>query len=321
MQSVGRTASERFLQGKRRRFCCWELAVLLLVAVGCGGQDDSKPVPLSQLVAQAQKEPDPRLRATELIRLADQQRRLGDLSGAGKTLLLARKACQQIEDPQAQAGAWFFLARAYARMNDPTQAKFFLQQGRRAMERIQQPGDRVATLLKLARAQAELKQDGQALATLRQAEQQAKDIPLGNGTDELPLLEKGSLLVQLAAAYSRLGRKDEAQRVVEALLALEATCKTPRQRSRLWTLVAQARHQGRLDGVDEAWRKAQQYAAQIEEPLSRGHAWVDLAEAAASVSRSAEAARLLGQAQKAADQMRPGSLKNELQERIARARR
>ena len=321
MERSGADDSSRLALPGKLAACRWWVGALLLIAAGCGGGEASRPVPLSELVARAQREPDPELRARELIRLADRQRRLGDLSGARDTLLLARKACREISDPGAQAGAWLFLARAYARMNDLTQADRFLQQGRRALQRIQRPDARVAALIKMARAQAELKRTDQALATLRQAEKEAKAIPLGSREGQLPLQEKGRLLVQLALAYSRQNRADEARRVVQALEEMADQAQGPRNRSRAWTLAAQARHQAKLSGAEEAWQKAQQYAGQIEDPLSRGHAWVDLAEAAASTGHAAQAARLLARAEKAADRVPPGSLKNELQERIARTRR
>ncbi len=294
--------------------------LLLLAAFGCGGTSDSESVPLSELVARAQRESDPEFRARELIRLADRQRRLGDRSGARNTLALAQKACAEITDPAAQAGAWLFLARAFIRLGDQTQAEQFVRRGRSALQQIKRPEARVAVLIKLARAQFEMKQTTQAVNTLKRAEQEVASIEVGSGEGQLPLQEKAQLFVQLAAAYQKWKQPAGAQQVVASLEAMEQEAATPRDRSRLWALAAQARHRAGMSS-QEAWQKAKQYAGEIKDPLSRGHAWADLAEAAAAVGRAGEKNQLLAQAEAAADQMQPGSLRNELLERIGRLRR
>ncbi len=306
--------------GTRGRFGWAVAAVLLLAVAGCGSGDSAEAVPLSQLVAQAQREPDPEFRARELIRLADRQRRLGDRSGARQTLALAQKACGQIADPAAQAGAWLFLARAYTRLGELSQAGQFLRQGQSALQRVKSPEDRVTVLIKLARAQFEMKQTTQAANTLRRAEEEVAAIEVGSGSGQLPLQEKAQLFVQLAAAYQKWKQAAGARRVIASLEGLETQAQGPRDRSRLWALVAQARRQADMPSA-EAWKKAKQCAGQIEDPLSRGHAWADLAEAATAAGRAAEVGQLLARAQKAADQMPPGSLRNELLERIGRLRR
>ncbi len=294
--------------------------LILLAAAGCGGTESSQQLPLSELVARAQREPDPEFRAQELIRLADRQRRQGDRSGARKTLALAQKACPEIADPAARAGAWFFLARAYARLGDLSQAQQFVQRGQRELKQVEQPEARVVALLKLARTQFQLRQTSRATGTLRKAEEAVASIPVGSGSGQLPIQEKGRLLVQLGEVYHAWKQSAGCRRVVAALESLAEEARTPRDRSRVWTLAAQARRRAAMS-VEEPWQKAKQYAAQVEDPLSRGHAWADLAEAAAAVGRAAEVNQLLAQAEAAADQVQAGSLRNELLERIGRLRR
>ncbi len=296
---------------------------IMLAVVGCGDGGGSAPrgngATYDQQVRQALGDRDLSRRALTLINIGDRRRAARDLSGAEDTFSLARKACEAIEEPDQRAGMYGFLARGYARAEMKSQGRKAAASARSAADQVQGAEPQARALLRVGEAYAALQDRNQAVAALRDAEKLMPKIDEGKA-QSVAKRSKVEILTVTASVYQQIGREEDVADRLRRALETAQSIEKPRTRCDAIAIIASMEKTLDRTGADETFRLAVAAAGEIPEDVSQGHALVNIAERRQQAGQYQAATELLAQAKSAADKVKSRSLRNELMDRIQKAR-
>jgi hypothetical protein len=269
--------------------CC----VLLGILGGCtGGSSSDKSISFAARVQKAEKQNDPNLRARQFIRIAHDQVRAKDISGAANTLRLAGLACEKIPEPAVQSYVYALLIEADAVLDDISGARRDFEAASKVLETINDKDSKARAMARLGQSLGSIKDDaGQAAETIKKAETLAGELP--------DAFARGLTLITVAEASGKIGKTAEADRVIAQIL--KTTQSLPKGRSQVQLLAQTALLQHRLQ-QKEAAKKTFDLAVETAYKLENFHVKANaLADIAVEVSNTGDAKRthqLLDQAEK-----------------------
>ncbi len=292
------------------------LGLTVLLLTGCGGSKTPGGTSLAAQIEAAQRDPDPQSRARALITLGYQQYKAQDTMGARDTYRLAHRAANEIKIPGIRAIELAKLAEGYARMDNPGDARDVVREAKSVVASVSEPFLQVTAYSALAKAMGIAQDQGEAAALLRDAEAVVDRQPQTD--DPIELQQRVDALISIAEGYYGLDRKDNAAALFDRIRQLAEAMPLPRSQANALASLGAAQNrlgapegQANLDAAVEA-------AHQIEDVNSQAHA---LAEIAVKLPSREQTNALLDEANKLAEQVPDAGLRNEVQEKIRKARR
>lgn len=263
----------------RGSWAIWLLFSLLsLASTSCSSQPqaDEAARPLAERLEVAKRLRDPVKRARMLVPLALEQRETGDLVGAESTLKQALKSSETIQEDRFRAASQQRIASAMIAVGSNAEAEQLLPQVAQLAVTVEPISERIAIVGRLAEVYGrQLKRVNTGVSFLNDCESWLEQ--LGS------VYEQRVALSELAKRYHRIGKRDDALRIVESLGRL---ADASQGREQIECLVAQASALRGLDALPEAIR--------IMEPLLAGPLSIDddAARAFALMTILAEAEQL-----------------------------
>jgi len=267
---------------------------LLAFAVGCGGGDGEKDSKgnIKARMNKAKKLP-PARRAREYVKIAKDQKEIGDRSGAEETLKLAIQACEEIdvESKTDQAiNAYIDLAVELHKVGEKSKADEALRDARRATEKFKDDDieDRIQALARIAEAYAvHLKDKTKAERRLGDAQrllEEAKDLSTNNRIQSMAEIAK--------AAYGM--KLDSADQLIDDAKNLALGQERPADRVRSFLVLGKT--MAELKRKKEArtlYSTAEDEAKKIENPVSQADALARVAKGLGELGDTARADKML----------------------------
>lgn len=296
----------------------------LLTLVGCGGNGgggggtsggSSDGPSLTQQIDSALKRSDPAIKSRELVPLALKQHQGGDLNGAEKTMRMAAEAARAVPDGANKAARLNNVAAGFGQISLPDEAKAMLKEVREAIDAIHDKPERIGPLAELGANQGLYAgSQSSAEAALREAEEIARSI-------ELPL-EKLRALNKVAYGWSRIKNTENTDRLIGD--AKELASGFEEQREKAESLADIARTLQRMQNsaeADKLFAEAEAAVDQIERPESQAYALVYIADKRLLGNQRAEAQKLVEKADNIARNVKDGSIRGPLQEKVDEMKR
>lgn len=285
------------------------LLLLCLVLAGCGSGSKTGPSLTAQYQAALQVQ-DASVRAGKLITIAESQKKAGDVMGAESALSAARDAATSLADPGSRANSLNKVAAAYGRAGDTATAKKLIKDSSQAIAEIPDADTKIRILADLAAVTGQhLKNPDAAAEHLATAEKAASEL----GTAQ----RKVAAQANIAAAYSRIERPADSQRVLDQVLVLAREQTDAKAKAECLGEVAAAQLRMKQTELSQAtFDEAVQAAGEVADAEQRGYALLHLSKKLFAAGRKGQAKELLGKAQDAALQVKDTSLKAALVEEI-----
>jgi len=286
------------------------VGILSLSLIGCGGSSDSSGSKLSakQRAQQALKDPVPESRAKALVRIGYEQSKAKDDYGSEETLRLASKATAEIPDPAIRASVWSMLADAHQRIGNRAEARTAVQAALTAAEEVDNIESKANALARAGRTQALTGDSSGAMKTLAEAERLAGE--LGDAYGEVLVLGA------TAASYHKIGKPQQADRVLATALQRGETIEDDLQRCQAISEVAARQHDLEIPTARETFDLAVKTAREIEKDHAKAHALADLAEKLSKAGYHRQTHEILEEADQAANKIPEPDLQRQTVERV-----
>ena len=274
------------------RFRGLGLAGVLFLCAGCGGSNDTAAGPtFKQQFEQAEQIADPEARARRLLKLAVEQHKGQDSSGAKQTLAAAVRACAGVKLPAPRCAIYTELAGAQAALGNKLEAGEALKTAEQAAAEIASPEEHARVLCAIATIH------GQKLNSKNDASDalDAAETLLDQIADPL-----GRTLVQVAIvkACAAAELKKQGERVLVTGLAEAKEQSDPALRADAFTQLAGGQlAMGQADAALETLDAAIASTTEIERVYKRIHTLTDIASALNRAGDKAQAQKLLAQAE------------------------
>lgn len=286
------------------------IASFALLTPGCGG-GTPQGKSFSEQYQDAMKLSDGTQRARRLVAIAEKQHQSGDLLGATSSLAAAKAAAYSVTGAASRASALTVVAGGHARLRQSQgEIKQILNDAAKAIDEIKDADARVPALADLAAFTGEhLKNPDLAAAHLKRAEESAAEISL----------PRTNVLAQsrIAAAYHKLNRPEEANRVIGTMFELSRGQDDARQRADCLAEVASTLEKmGQAEPSQAAFAEAKKAAEEITPDDSHAYALLNIAKKTSAAKRKDEARQLLSKAQDLALKVQDTSVRNPLMEEI-----
>jgi tetratricopeptide (TPR) repeat protein len=308
------------------RACVVGCAAISLFLPGCGGGDEENSSYTAK-VREAKAISDPKVRARELVKVGLHQHDGKDVSGAERTFVDARAACDEIQDPLDKAEELAALAQAYGRTGKKPAASGLAVEIERLISGAKPASavkyqTKATALVFLGRAYQTIDQPNDAASCMKKASAVADELqPAHVGGDEIQLARAKSEIYSTAAAgFASIGQQDQARQTLEEALASASSIAEQNTQAVTLAHVAAAQRSYDADGAVETFDAAAAAARAVMDEYERVFAMAEVAEIMRKNGQGAKAGDLLNAAQAITENMRKLDLKKEAQERIQQAR-
>lgn len=295
------------------------ISVLSLTSLpGCGGGSSggSSGAPsLTQQIDNAAKRSDPSQKSRELVPLALRQHKGGDLNGAEKTMRMAAEAARSIPEPTSKAARLNNVAAGFGQLSLTDEVKGLLREVREAIDAIHDKPERIGPLAELGANQGLYANSrSSAESALQEAEEIARSV-------ELPL-ERVRALNKVAYGWSRLQDVDNGERLIGDAKELASELEDARAKSEgLADIARTLQRMQKPDDAEKLYAEAESAASQIERPDSQAFALIYIADKRLLASQRGEAQKLVEKADELTRNIKDGSIRGPLQEKVDETRR
>jgi|GEM_PF-4433299 tetratricopeptide (TPR) repeat protein len=290
------------------------LVLVSLVAIGATGCGEKKTgQSLASQYEKALKISSPDAKASQLLKIGEQQVKASDSMGAQKSFIAAGVAAEQITLPRLRAETLSEIAKAEGRRGKGLRAEEMLDKARKAYNAIETVHDRIPAMANCAEVYAlHLDEGAKGKGELLEAEDLVKKI-----TEPQRKLQAISLI---AAAYFKIEREEDGVRVLNEMTTAANAMPDARQKSDALIQVVGVLAAAKLkDKGKEVLATAIETIGTIEDVQSKAFALVGLAEAQAAIGDKGAARSTLDEASELAEKVE-GSLRGDITERIERAK-
>jgi hypothetical protein len=286
----------------------------IAAVVGCGGAGGSGGPSLASQYQEAMTIPDPTARVTQLLSIADQQDKAGDLLGTQTTLGSAAAAAKSIEDPSSRGFALNRVVATTAQIDSVTKAKDLLKEVRKAAEAITDPEAKVPVLARMAYNYGRyIDAMDTAQLYLKQCEEVAATIPRPEG--------QVAAMLDITLIHHGLENTDKANAVMDSTLDLARELEDVRKRAdSLADAAALLFRMDQQETAEQVFAQSQQAAESLEDNLSKGFALLHLSTKLGEAGYRVEAQDVSQAAEDVADQVGDQSMRQPLVDKIYAAR-
>jgi tetratricopeptide (TPR) repeat protein len=295
--------------------CC------LASLAGCGGGSGSSGggsgggPSLTQQIDNAVKRSDPAQKSRELVPLALKQQQGGDLNGAEKTMRMAAEAARNIPEATSKAARLNAVAGGFGQIDLPDEVKGVLKEVREAIDAIHDEPARVGPLAELgANYGLYAKSQASSEAAFREAEEIARGVELTR--------DRIRALNQVAFGWSRVKNTENGERLIGDATELANGLEDAREKAECLADVARTlQRMQKPEQAEKLYAEAEAAAGQIERPESQAYALLYLADKRLLAGQRGEAQKLVEKADELTRNIKDGSIRGPLQEKVDETRR
>jgi tetratricopeptide (TPR) repeat protein len=299
----------------RSRIAVVALLLIGTALLGCGGKKKTSGPSLEDQYRTAMTEPNLAARTSQLLTVADKQRKAGDLLGMEQSLNSAAEAAKRMDDAKDKALALNRVAEAFGRAGRLAESKSLLREVSKAADQINEDEAKVTVLAKMAYTYGKhLNNQDLATSYLKNGEEIADGIPRPEG--------KIDALLEVALTCHELAMADNAKGLTDKSLAAARGLEDVRKRADAVTnAAATLSKMNRVNDAQATFQEAEKLIGEIPDAMSRAYAWLHLSDQLKASGRRPDAQKALKQAEAAADKVTDSSMRGPLLETIDRSRR